>query len=394
MKRNIRLIYTHSIFIQMLFLLPVVIPYYHSIGLTFQDFLLGEAAFAAVVLLADVPAGWVSDVWTRRGTMVLAGFFVLIGITTLMLATGFWMAVLAQCVIGIAVALNSGTNTAILYDTLFEQNAQDDYVRTDGHRHGLGIYGTGISCLAGGFLFHFHPKLPLLADLIVIVVAMLAIAQVKEPDRHKMAMRHNPFHDVKETIRFAITGHPEILGILMLSAVILCTTKLMLWSQQPYYALVGIPIYWYGAVMAGMYVLGGIAGQNAHRLQNFGTNRQALAFTAIMLTLACFCLILFESRFMALAGFLVGTLAYAMGMPRINNAINAGVGGERRATILSCASLMVNLLFIPTSAIVGWLNEHGGILQSLLWIGGQVFILSQLGLYLWAKKEIKHRHPS
>ena len=89
--------------------------------------------------------------------------------------------------------------------------------------------------------------------------------------------------------------------------------------------------------------------------------------------------------FTALSLFLVGLLGYAMGQPRINAAINGHVGSERRATILSTASLMVHLLFIPTSAIVGWISEQGGIMASLLWIGWQLMILSGIGMVLWKR---------
>jgi hypothetical protein len=58
-NRSIRLICAHGVLTHMLFLLPVVMPYYASIGLTFRDFLIGEAVFSAVVLLCEVPSGWI-----------------------------------------------------------------------------------------------------------------------------------------------------------------------------------------------------------------------------------------------------------------------------------------------------------------------------------------------
>lgn len=389
MKNNIRRIYIHSITTQMLFLLPVVVPYYHSIGLSFRDFLLGEAFFSAVVLLAEVPSGWISDVWKRRSTLILGAVFGIAGLSLLMVADNFWTATLSQGIIGIAVALNSGTNTALLYDTLYEEGRKEDYVRFDGKRHGFGIYGTAFSCFAGSLLFSVHPKLPLICDVFVLIIAMIAIAGVKEPARHRKSVEKHVFRDMWETMKFALSGHAEITGIIMLSTVILCTTKLMLWAQQPYYALVGIPVEWFGALIAAMYVIGGIAGQNAHRLQKIGTNRQALAFTALVLTFACLGLIVIAGKAAAFVCFLAGTLAYAMSMPRINNAINVRVGSERRATILSTASLMVHMLFIPTSAIIGALSEQGGITLSLFWMGLQVFILSQIGLFLWDRKDSK-----
>lgn len=385
MNRNVRLIYTHSIFTQMLFLLPVVVPYYHSIGLTFRDFLLGEAFFSAVVLLAEVPSGWISDVWKRRTTLMCGALFGMIGLSGLMIADSFWEATISQGIIGIAVALNSGTNTALLYDSLYEQGRADEYRRIDGARHGFGIYGTAFSCIAGGFLFSIHPKLPLLADVLVLLIAMFAIANVKEPVRHQKSVEKHVFHDMWVTLKYALSGHPEITGIIMLSTVILCTTKLMLWSQQPYYQMLGIPVEWFGTIAAAMYVLGGIGGQFGHKIDHWGSNRTALGFIAVALMSACFGLIVFPNMWTALPLFLVGLLGYAMGQPRINAAINGHVGSERRATILSTASLMVHLLFIPTSAIVGWISEQGGIMASLLWIGWQLMILSGIGMVLWKR---------
>lgn len=386
MKHNVRRIYIHGIFTQMLFLLPVVVPYYNSIGLTFRDFLLGEAFFSAVVLLCEVPSGWISDVWKRRSTLVLGSFFGIIGLALLMLAQGFWSATIAQGIIGIAVALNSGTNTALLYDTLYEEGAQDDYMKLDGRRHGFGIYGTALSCFAGALLFAVHPKLPLLCDVWVLIVAMLAIAGSREPTRHTKSVERNMLHDMVQTMKYTASGHPEITGIIMVATVCLCTTKLMLWSQQPYYTLVGIPVEWFGAIMAGMYLLGGIAAQSAHHMFRWGSNRAAMGTAVFILVAACLLPIAFHNAALAIICFFMGTLYYGLCPPRINAAINARVGGERRATILSTASLMVHLLFIPTSAIIGYLSEHGGITRSMLWTGLQLLILGSIGLILWGRK--------
>jgi hypothetical protein len=71
--------------------------------------------------------------------------------------------------------------------------------------------------------------------------------------------------------------------------------------------------------------------------------------------------------------------------PRINTAINSRVGPERRATILSTASLMVHLLFIPSSLIVGAVSDHGGIGAGLAWMAGQLLVLGAVGLWLWGR---------
>lgn len=394
LKHDIRCIYAHSTLTHMLFLLPVLLPYYDSIGLTFRDFLIGEAVFSAVVLLCEVPSGWISDTWKRRSTLVLGGFFALSGYTTLMLADGFWMATSAQALIGIAVALNSGTNTALLYDRLHEEGREADYRHLDGQRHGISFYGTALSCLAGGFLFFIHPKLPLLFDIIALTAAMIVISRVREPVRFKKSVEKHMLFDMWQTMKYAMSGHPEITGIILVSATIMCTTKLMFWAQQPYYVEAGLPVIWLGVIMAGSFILGGVAGQMSHRIEHWGTNRMALGVTMGVVALACILLGSFSYVALGIVMFFTGTLAYAIGQPRINTAINSRVGPERRATILSTASLMVHLLFIPTSILVGAISESGGIQDALYWLSGQLLVLGGIGFWLWNRSPVTASHPS
>lgn len=385
-NRSVRLICAHGVLTHMLFLLPVVMPYYASIGLTFRDFLIGEAVFSAVVLMFEVPSGWISDTWKRRSTLVLGGFFGILGYTSLMLADNFWQATFAQALIGVAVALNSGTNTAILYDLLHQHGREADYRRIDGHRHGFGLYGTALSCLAGAVLFTIHPKLPLLCDVIVLLGAMIAISMVDEPVRFKKSADRHIFRDMAATMKYALSGHPEITGIIMVATAIWCTTKLMLWAQQPYYMMAGLPVVWFGVIMAGSFIVGGIAGQLSHRIDHFGSNRIALGVMVGVLSIACLIMSAVTSIWLGIALFLTGTLAYGVGQPRINAAINSRVGPERRATILSTANLMVHMLFIPSSLIIGAVSEHGGIDDALSWMGWQLLVLGGIGLWLWGRK--------
>jgi hypothetical protein len=316
---------------------------------------------------------------------VLGAFVGLTGYTLLLCAQTFWQATLSQGIIGVAVALNSGTNTAILYDTLLEEGREDEYRRLEGKRHALGIYGCAVAILAGALLFKIDPKLPAFLDVLVIATGMIVISMVREPARHTRSPEKRVFRDMGQTIKYALSGHPEITGIILVSAVILCATKLMMWTQQPYYTLLGIPVEWFGVIMASSYVVSGIVGHFSHKIEHWGSNRAVMTCMAVILTGACLVLALYPSAILAVPLFLTGTLAWAMGQPRINNAINSRVGSERRATVLSTASLMVHLLFIPTSVIVGAVSDRSGVQAGLLWIGGQIFVLSSIGLWLWSR---------
>ncbi len=386
MKRDIALIHTRSMLTNLVFILPVIVPYYASIGLSFRDFLIGEAVFSAVVLLAEVPSGWISDVWRRRTTLMVGALFAIIGYVVLLFADNLLMASLAQGIIGIAVALNSGTDTAMLYDLLLEKGEEGRYRRIDGKRHAMGIYAVAIAAIIGALCFKIDPQLPLLLEIFTLLAAMITISFVREPVRHTKSVEKHIIRDIWETMKYALRGHPEITGIILVSTVVMTGTKLMMWSQQPYFAGVGISVEWFGVIMAGSYVISGLVGHYSHTFEHWGSNRAALGTMVFVLTAACVTLVLFPVAIIGIPMFLIGTLAWAIGTPRVNNAINSRVGSERRATILSTANLMVHFLFIPTSLIVGYISDEGNIMSALLWIAGQVLILGSIGLWLWGRK--------
>ena len=68
--RNIALLNGFSAARSALFLLPVVVPYFGDhVGLSFRETLLTEAAFAATMVLTEVPSGWLAGHWRRKNVL-------------------------------------------------------------------------------------------------------------------------------------------------------------------------------------------------------------------------------------------------------------------------------------------------------------------------------------
>lgn len=382
-NRNIWLISIYTICTNAIFVLPVIVPYMNSIGISFKQFLIGEAIFSAAVLLAEVPSGWISDVWRRRATLILGLFFGVLGFVMLTLADSFFDVVMSQATIGIAVALNSGTVSALLYDTLLAEGREDEFHKHQGRIHGIGLYSVAAACLIGGVLFQIDAKLPLFFNIIIYCVGMIAVAFVHEPPRFKRAPEKNMFRDIIETARYALHGHKEIAGIIMVSMVVFCATKLFLWAQQPYYEMVGIPVAWFGVIMAGIYLFSGSAGVLSHHIERFGSNRAKLIVMTGILITAALLLWAIPNPYLAISLFAGATMIFGLGFPVVQNAINVRVGSERRATILSTASLMIHIMFIPTSICLAFIEGATDIRTAMLALGMQVAVMAGFGLWLW-----------
>jgi len=386
--RNVRLLQGHAVFLSMVFILPVIVPYYKdAIGLSFAQFMMGEAIFAAVVILMEVPSGWISDIWSRKMVMVVGTALNIAGYGLLWVADGFALAAFAQGVIGVSCSLMSGTNTALLYDSLAACGREGEYRRQEGFRHGVNLYAIGGSCLAGGFLYGWNIYAPLIFSLLTSLVALILALFMVEPVRVKEPAHKNPLADMLATMRFALHGHAEIAGIILLSSCVFASTKMLLWAQQPYYALLAVPAGAYGALMAAGFALGGLGAQLGHRVDGRFNDTRVLLACAAFVFIAC----LVNGLWPGYAGLPLmvgGSLIYGFGFPLVQAALNARAPTARRATILSAAQLMVSLIAIPLYFLIGIATDMGGVTVALKMLAG---LMAATGLGVAA---IKYRYRS
>lgn len=388
MERNLTLLGIYSVVMNMVIPLPVLVPFYRDeLGLSFHDFLIGEAVFAAVVILLEIPSGWMADIWGRKWTITAASVFAVIGYLLITLANGFWQATLGQAVIGIAVSFHSGTLSAFLYDTLLSLKRQGEYRKREGLRHGLCLYAVAAGSVIGGITYQHDHFLPFYLEIALLVSGFSISLLMREPDRHKKAVERNAFHDMLVTMRYALHGHREIGGLILISAITFSSTKLFLWAQQPYYADLKIPESLYGFILAGAMLVGGLGGHFGHRLWRGWQGLDVIKFLFLAVVLIC-AVAGAALTHIGFATLTLGALLWGFGWPRIQETINHAVGSERRATILSTCSLMISLLFIPFSLLLGWIEERHDITLALQVQGFLVLLLGGF-LYLWLKFRVR-----
>jgi Na+/melibiose symporter-like transporter len=387
--RNLKLLECHSALASMLFVVGVLVPYYRDrMGLTFDDFLLGEAFFAATIVLLDVPTGWISDQWQRKHILALGSCIEAAGCLLLLMAHNIVMAVAAQAILGVGVSLISGTNSATLYESLLAAGREGEYRRREGRRAGIGLYAIAAASIAGGLLYPYHHHLlPALVTVLVHCVAIVVACLLDEPPRHRKAPEKHPVLDMIETGRYALR-HPVVGLLLAYASVMFCTTKLIMWSQQSYYVAMGVPEQWFGVLMAAGFFLGGSSSHAAHLLDGRVDTRKVLA--CVWATAAAACLVA-ASRlgWIGSCALMVGgSCLYGIANPRVSEAINRHVDPTRRATVLSTQSLLVSLMFIPLSRGVGIVSRLGGVQLSLLALAAWLGLAGLCLVLLWRRRSV------
>ena len=78
-------------------LVPVAVPFFQSKGLTMRDVFTLQALFAGVVLLAEVPSGYMADLFGRRRVLLVGALFCGLGHSLLLIAEGFGRSRFMSC---------------------------------------------------------------------------------------------------------------------------------------------------------------------------------------------------------------------------------------------------------------------------------------------------------
>ena len=130
--RNVRLFIAFRIFFNARFYYPIFTILFLDFGLTLEQFALLNAAWAAAIVLLEVPSGALADTFGRRNLLIVTGVLMVIEIALLCFVplgnAGLLFAVFLvnRILSGAAEAAASGADEAIAYDTLKrEGNALD-----------------------------------------------------------------------------------------------------------------------------------------------------------------------------------------------------------------------------------------------------------------------------
>ena len=87
LKRNINLLYAFSFCWLALVIIPVIVPFFASKGLSLADVFVLQSIFALSVVIFEVPSGYLADIIGRRRALILGSVFHGVGFTLLCFAT-------------------------------------------------------------------------------------------------------------------------------------------------------------------------------------------------------------------------------------------------------------------------------------------------------------------
>jgi len=354
---------------------PVLILYYTANGLNSTQVFTIQALFHLAVLLLEVPSGYLADVVGRKRTLVLGAVFMPLGMAVYAAGRSFAAFVIAEGLLAVSVAMRSGCDSALVFDSLRQIGRESEYKRYEGRGALAGRTSTALSSVAGGLLAAVFLRLPFLVNA-GAALAMPALAlSLAEPERTARRSR-SPLHDIFGICR-ACLRQAHIRPVVLYCGVLMACQLTGVWAYFLLYRDLAVPVGWFGVLFAVFQLAGAWGAARSHPFsERFG------AKAALRLTLVC-PVVFIGLGLVPGVGLLplvpVNAFLWNLAYPVLLERLNLAVSSDVRATVLSLASMAGSVLFIVVSPLFGLLVDAGSLSLAFVVLGA-FFLLTGVPL--------------
>ncbi len=348
--------------------IPIIVPYWQGLGLSIKEIYQLQAVFGLMMILLDVPAGYISDLFGRKNTLILVGIFNFITYQLLLRGQTFFDFVLFEISASLAFALYSGCDVALIYDTL---DAEKKPHIIEAHYLSKRVFfaqlGETIASFIGGFLAIKYLKLPLIINSITSAIPFFIAISLVEPERVKLNSQSH-LANFKFILTELFFKSRFLTTLIFFNIIFGFSTFVAVWSYQIYWKDLNIPITYFGVLWAIFNLSVALIARFSVKIEQTVNSLTVIIFISISPIIAYFGLAYFHS-FWVLAFFFLFAITRGLNTVILQDGINSRVSKTIRATTFSFCSLGMRGIFFIFGPIIGAYMDKNGVRESYYLLG-------------------------
>lgn len=356
LKHNIFKMYLLKGVMWFMVAMPIIVLFFQEHGLTLTEVMLLQAIYSFSVALFEVPSGYIADLFGRKKTIVLSTIFSFAGYMVFSFYGGFYAFAIAQILVGIGGSLMSGSDSAILYDTLLEIGDKKTYTKIEGRNYAIGNFSEATAGIIGGLLAVSSIYLPIYVQTGILFLSIPIALSLLEPTMHEDDKMDRSFSAILGVVKFSMVENTKLRWLIIYSSAMGVATLSIAWFAQPFFKEIGVPLAYFGILWAGLNFSAGITSFNSHKF-----NKKENSKTLIYLALAMFTSFIFLGINNSMFGLIFVLFIYLLRgivTPILRNAINENTTSNKRATVLSVRSFIIRISFAISAPALGYIAEN------------------------------------
>lgn len=356
--------------------------YLASKGMSLTQLGILETIFHLTSLAMEVPTGAIADLYGRRTSRILGRICSVISVMLLLFANSFIWFAISFVITALSYNMESGAGDALVYDSMKATGKEHDYMKISGNKEMLFQLANVVSFLAGGYLATKSYHMAFAFTIIIGLISVGYAFKFTEPPVGGSVPEENRYSlwkQLKES--FAILkGHKRLLFLILFSQFLMSFTTTVFFYLQNYMKGDGYSEFVIGSLYAVTGILGAILAPQVFRIEAVIKERGILLSMPILISASMWGIALAKYHFLF---YIPISLAEGLIFVALGDYINKVIPSEKRATLLSMASMVFSFFMIFLFPVVGVLGDF-------ISLKGAFIVMAALGTILTVANTFYH----
>ena len=378
---------------------------------------MAEGVYHITSMIFEVPSGMAADLFGRKRTLILSGIVGMCSAVMMTLEAWSGFVYCGMAFSALSLNLASGTEEALVYDSLLEAGAEAGYKKVWANISFIARLASAFACAASPIAIMIGFRYTYYISVFLYFCTVIFVLQVKEPivtEKQKMRMERTaenrgktgmgqagemeismaekpeiPYAQVKCELgrrwkkHIAETGsfmknHPKTMLKLLANAALACPCYLIMMYLQEHLVNCGWPKSFIGIPMLVIPLSGALGTRVA--VKNKSSLSKALLIGGIVSGIGT-CLVGSNALIIVICGACVARGCEGFAEILVSENVNRDFTSDHRATLVSVDSMCYSLLMVAASPVTGFLGERysvnaafyllgGGLLAAAMTVGG------------------------
>lgn len=343
-----------------------------------------EGIFHVTGLLSEIPTGALADLFGRRRILIIGRMMSLISAIIMLFSNSFLGFAMGFILSAWGYNLNSGSEEALIYDTLKELKKEDEYLKINGKINLIIEISQGLAVFIGGILSQIDFSISYITAIIIGIISLTFSFNFKEVDiRDDFEERITIINHFKKSMKI-LKDNKKLLNIIMFFPIVYTFSAIVYFYGQQFlndlgYSRLNISIIFLlnGILSA----IGAILSDKIYKKYN------ASGWLSISMIIS-FLLILMGniSKELSIFTFLAIGFLTAILQPISSKLINSMVESKQRATIISVESMFYSLMMIILFPVCGLIGDLLSLELSFEIIGIIGVVITTIEILILKKK--------
>ena len=326
-----------------------------------------EGIFHITGFISELPTGALADLFGRRKVMIIGRLTSLISAIIMLFSNSFLGFAIGFILSAWGYNLNSGSEEALIYDTLKALKREEEYLKINGRINLIIEVSQGLAVFIGGLLSQINFSISYITAIIIGMFSLTISFNFIEVDIREEHEERVTLVDHFKTSINILKNNGRLLNTLIFFPIIYTSSAIIYFYGQQFLSNVGYSrasisiIFLFNGILSSV---GAILSDKIYR--RFKSSGWLLISMIISLSII---LMGYVSRQVVILIFLsIGFLTSIL-QPISSKLINSMVESKQRATIISVESMFYSLMMIILFPICGLIGDKFALEIAFKFIG-------------------------